>query len=267
MTLASEEGLADGADDRRRAERLALLALGGGVLLIVAAELVLALVGIVPGVVCLGVAALVLLNAQALAPHSALPAPLALVPLLGLAGAAVPSHGLDGPARYALASIVALAGAWAAGRTVPVSWSALALLRVRRGKQLPIALAGIPLGALAYAVLRPAPLVAHAVSARFLLAAAALVLVALAEELVFRCVLQQAAEAALGGPRGRVLVNVLFGAAYIGALSPVYAVCAALVGLRFSAVVARTRSLWGVVAAHALLNIGLLLVWPLVWPS
>src|SRR5206468_6059643 len=118
---------------------------------------------------------------------------------------------------YALAGVPVLASVWAAGRVTPISWSSIAIRGVDFRTQLPIALAGVPLGALAYAILRPAPLVPHAASFRFLLAIVILlVFVAFPEELVFRCVLQQAAEAALGGTRGRVLVSLLFAAAYTG---------------------------------------------------
>jgi membrane protease YdiL (CAAX protease family) len=235
---------------------------------IVAAEVVLAVVGVVPGVVCLAVVAFALLNAEALQPRAALPAVMALVPLLTIMGAAVSTRDVPQIYWYALAGAPVLAAVWAVARGTPVVWSSLAVRDVDWRGQLPIALAGIPLGAAAYAILRPAPLVPHLASFRFLLAAVILlVCVALAEELVFRCVLQQAAEAALGGTRGRILVSLLFAAAYIGSLSAAYVVFLGIVGLRFSAVVAQTRSLWGVVVAHGLLDVGLLLVWPLVWPS
>jgi membrane protease YdiL (CAAX protease family) len=239
-----------------------------GAALIVAAELVLAVVGVVPGVICLAAVAFVLLNAEALQPRAALPALMALVPMLAIIGAAVSTRDVAQSYWYALAGAPVLAAVWAVGRATPVSWSVLAIRGVDLRAQLPIALAGIPLGAIAYAILRPAPLVRDVTSFRFVVAVVILVVfVAFAEELLFRGVLQQAAEAALGGARGRLLVSFLFAAAYIGSLSAAYVAFLAVVGLRFSAVAARTGSLWGVVAAHALLDIGLLLVWPLAWPS
>jgi membrane protease YdiL (CAAX protease family) len=239
-----------------------------GAALIVAAEVVLAVVGVTAGVVCLAVVVFLLLNAEALQPRAALPALMALVPMLAIMGSAIPTRDVPQMYWYAMAGGPVLVTVWAVGRVTPVSWSSLAIRGVDLRAQLPIALAGVPLSVAAYAILRPAPLVPHLASFRFLLAAVILlVCVAFAEELVFRCVLQQAAEAALGGTRGRILVSLLFAAAYIGCLSASYVVFIGIVGLRFSAVVAQTRSLWGVVAAHAFLDIGLLLVWPLVWPS
>ena len=90
-----------------------------------------------------------------------------------------------------------------------------------------------------------------------------LVFAAFVEELLFRGLLQQAAVSALGAA-GLVLVNVVYAVTAIGSLSAGYAVFAGLMGCWFSIAVGRTRCLWGVIAAHELAVVGLVLVWPIV---
>ena len=84
------------------------------------------------------------------------------------------------------------------------------------------------------------------------------------EELMFRSLLQSQAVAAFGAPLGLTLTTGLFTTLYLGTLNPAYAVFMGAVGLFFGYCVYKTNSVWGVVAAHSLLKVMLLLLLPTI---
>jgi len=190
--------------------------------------------------------------------------PLALVPLARLLSFTMPLGKVPPLYWHALIGAPLLPALAVAARAYGWSPSSLGLGRGRLFAQLAIAASGGPLGLAAYAVLRPAPAVprldaSHVVFGSLTL----LVFAAFVEELLFRGLLQQAAVSALGAA-GLVLVNVVYAVTAIGSLSAGYAVFAGLMGCWFSIAVGRTRCLWGVIAAHELAVVGLVLVWPIV---
>jgi membrane protease YdiL (CAAX protease family) len=237
------------------------------VAVVVVAEVVLAVAGVVPGVACLALAVFALLNAEVLAPDGdGLFAVVALVPLLSILGVTIPTREVSQLYWYPMVALPLLAAVAIAARGRSLADLGLRLPPRALLDQLPVIASGAPLSLLAYLLLRPEPLVRHAASLRFLLALVLVVaIVALSEELLFRGLLQHAAVAAFGPVPGTVLVNALFAAAYAGSVSAVYAVGAGLAGIWLSVTVDRTRTIWGAVAAHAFFAAGLLLVWPLVW--
>ncbi len=115
----------------------------------------------------------------------------------------------------------------------------------------------------AYAILRPAPVASLDWSHLLVGSLTLLVFAAFVEELLFRGLLQQAAVRVFG-TTGALLVNVVFAVTAIGSLSAGYALFVGLMGGWFSFAVGRTRCLWGVIGAHALAAVGLILVWPVV---
>lgn len=137
-----------------------------------------------------------------------------------------------------------------------LSWRAVGLQGL-------VALTGIPLSLLAFLIVRPDPLV-DGWNWGPLLAGSAILFVftGVTEELIFRGLLQNALVGILGRA-ALVWGSLLFVAAYLGALPAGYVVFVAAFGLAFAWLVDRTRSLLGVAIAHGLLNIGMLLVWPL----
>lgn len=194
--------------------------------------------------------------------HAALA--LALVPLLRLLSLAMTVGELPPTARYAVvgtpllaAALLAILGPFrnVAPRLSAWSW------RV----QAPIGLTGIPLGLAAYSVAgHPDGLVDGADWRRLVLGVAVLlVFTALAEELVFRGVLQEGLTRVLGGA-GPAAAALLFGCTYLAVGPAAYTGFITAVGFGFGWLVRRTGSLLGVSVAHGLMNVGLLLVWPLV---
>jgi membrane protease YdiL (CAAX protease family) len=139
-------------------------------------------------------------------------------------------------------------------------------LRLRAWRcQVAIALSGVPLSLVAFWIMRPTPLFAEPRWYDWVLGAVILlVFTGFAEEVLYRGLLQAAA----GDMPGLLAVlysSVVFTIMYIGTLSLGYVLFVQVMSLFFGWCVLRTRSIWGVVLAHGITNIGLLLLWPYVW--
>ncbi len=252
-----------GLDGKLETERVSAIAF---VLAIAGAEVLGALVGVEAGAALDGVLLLVLINASVLGlvrPASLLPPILVLVPLLRILSVALPLRQVPQLAWYPLVGGPLLLGIVLAARTVGVPkpprrshWSGVLV-------QAGVALVGIPLGMAAYAILRPRALTSLTWHGVVLAGLLLLVFAALVEELLFRRLLQDVV-VRLFGPAGLLLASVLYASTYAGSLSAEFALFMGGVGLAFALVVRRTGALWGVVVAHALLSLGLLVVWPAI---
>ena len=137
-----------------------------------------------------------------------------------------------------------------------------------------VALSGLGLGAVEYFILRPPlPWVSSFLIELILPAALVIGLASgLAEELIFRGLLQPKTEGVLGRGAGLLFVALLFAAMHIGFYDPMNGLTALDipfvfgVGLYFGLVVQRTRSLVGVILAHGLANVTLYLLLPFALP-
>jgi membrane protease YdiL (CAAX protease family) len=132
--------------------------------------------------------------------------------------------------------------------------------------QVVVALSGIVHGILLYLILRPAALVPLTEPGAALVAMLFLVLfVAVLEEVIFRGVVQAVALEITGSRVAAIVIGaVVYACMFVSADSPLAPLAMLAIGALFGATVAFTRSLWGVIGAHALMIIGLLIVWPAV---
>jgi CAAX protease family protein len=130
--------------------------------------------------------------------------------------------------------------------------------------QLLIALTGIPLSIIGYKFLHPDALITSFNGVQIAIAAVILFIFdGLIEEVLFRGVIQSGAQDLLG--KGGVLVSsTLSAVVYLGTLSWQYVLFAWLTGILFGYFVYRTKSLWGAIAAHSIISIGMLVVLPMV---
>jgi membrane protease YdiL (CAAX protease family) len=119
-------------------------------------------------------------------------------------------------------------------------------------------------GYLGYLLLRPAPLVEVLEPANLIVPILNVTLAGLAEELLFRGLLLVAAVRFLGFRQGLILATLLSASFYLGMGSWLFVGLMALVGLLFSYFTLRTLSTLGVIFAHAVLNIVLFIVLPLL---
>ena len=190
---------------------------------------------------------------------------LAFVPLVQLLSLSMAVGEVSPGARYVIVGAPVLAAGLLAVALGPFEEVALELAAWSWRVQGPICLLGIPLGLAAFAVAgRPDGLIENDDWA--LLAVWAVLLVVFTgfpEELLFRGVLQTGLTPVFG-PASPAVAALLFGATYLAVGSAEYAGFAAVVGFGFGVLVRRTGSLLGVSIAHGLMNVGLLLVWPLV---
>lgn len=135
---------------------------------------------------------------------------------------------------------------------------------IRPGEDLLVGLTGVPLGAIGYLILRPAPLVESPSLAELVVVSLIVfVFTGVLEEAIFRWLILRTLDTTFvrGGP---LIASVLFAAAYLGTRSPGFVVFAGVAGLGACFVVRRRGSLLGVAVAHGLAGIGILVVWPLM---
>lgn len=128
-----------------------------------------------------------------------------------------------------------------------------------------VALSGIPLGLLGYAIAQPKPLPSgHLLNSPVVAFIILTIFTGLMEEILFRGLLTDVAERFFGPPLGMLGAGVMFAVFNVsGGLW--FAIFALYYGLMFGLVVRRTGSLVGVTVAHGLLNTGLLVIWPQVF--
>lgn len=220
------------------------------------------------GLVCHGVLLVVLLRRVVLldaAPQARMLLVLALCPLARILSLATPTDDFPPVMRYAVVGAPLLIAIMLAVRLLGLSTAQLGLGRTAWLPQCVIALLGVPLGVVAFWLVRPAPLLVTPEPVVLVLAVVVLfVCVGYVEELIFRALLLQTAYK-LVGRRAIIWSSAAFAAMYLG--TPLrFVAFIALVGLGWAWCVYRTGSTWGVIVAHALMITGMLCVWPFVWP-
>lgn len=179
---------------------------------------------------------------------------LALVALSRVVGFGLPLRdGSRMAGTLVVAVLIGLAAAWAAPKLcVPLG----ALLRVRSWPgQVATAAAGLALGFAAYLLGAPALWAPGAARGRIVVALVAVSVASLTEELLFRGVVQSTLQRAAGRV-GLLAASAVYTATYLGFGSVALVMAVALAGLIFSYMVARTGSLTGAVAGHALFVLG-----------
>lgn len=179
---------------------------------------------------------------------------LMLLPLIRLLSIVMPVAELDLQYWYALTGIPALIGAVLVMRAMRVSPSALGLGRPRwPAVDAVMASMGIPIGLILVSTAgATAGLQGDFTPISFLVIVIPSVVVL--EELVFRGILQHVA--AIRSPNISILIpNVLYATMYLGSGNGPLALAMGGMGVLFSAMVARTGSLWGVLGAHLLMRL------------
>ena len=193
---------------------------------------------------------------------------LSIAPLIRIVSLGMPLAYFREEWWYLLTSIPLFATSFVVIRNIPLN-------RHEIGFQLPslkhwpltilVALSGIPLGAIEFTILHPAPIVPSmsfdgvAIASMILLVGTGLI-----EELIFRGILQTTTSEIFGSWWAILFVSVLFGELHTGHMSGLDVAFVIGVALYFGAVVRWTRTLLGVSFAHGLTNIFLFIVFPLL---
>lgn len=201
---------------------------------------------------------------------------LSLVPLIRILSLGLPFTQFDDIQWLLIISFPLIAGAAVMMYLLTISRRE-AYLQIGSRAALPlqvgVALSGFGLGAVEYFIIPPEGAWVATLTVEVVLPAAIVIGLAsgLAEELIFRGLLQPQAERVLGTLAGLLFVALLFAAMHIGfyeILDPTKQITALdipfvfAVGLYFGFVVQRTRSLVGVIFAHGLANVTLYLLLP-----
>jgi membrane protease YdiL (CAAX protease family) len=236
-------------------------------LLVIAAELLLTFVSAPLGL-ALHALILIALMLQSAAeppgPPRNLTLALTLVPLTRLLSLSLPLATFPRLDWYPIVTVPLLIAWWGAFRTLDLTGGELGLRSDGLALQLALAGGGLGLGAIEYRILQPQILVANASFDSFLVAALILIVfTGLAEELIFRGLLQHLASQ-VAGSWGLIYVSLLFAALHVGYRSFDQVVFAFSIGLLFAMVVRGTGSILGVSLAHGLVNVTLFLVMPYV---
>ena len=195
---------------------------------------------------------------------AAMIAVLALVPLLRLVSIAIPLMELREIYRPIAVAVPLLAAVVLVARVLSLRPADLGLRVGSWRIQAAIACGGIPLGLVAFAILRP-PVPGASVTQLALEVGILVTFAVLAEELVFRGLVQRVFDGFLGCP-GVIWSACLFALVYLGSHVAEYVAFVAGAGVLLGWCVHRSGSIVGVIAAHGLLVAGLVAVWPQVLP-
>lgn len=187
---------------------------------------------------------------------------LALLPIERILSLTMPAKKLVEIAWYELIGAPILAVLVVLCRIDP-DLGRLARNRGRLGVQGAVAAAGIPLGLVGFLIARQPlpdagpPALEYVVGPLILI-----VFTGLTEELLFRGALAVALERVGGKWLSIIATTLLFAAFHLDGGSLAFVPFAAAYGLAFALVVRWTGSLTGVVVAHGLLNVGMIILWP-----
>ena len=164
-----------------------------------------------------------------------------------------------------LTGLVLLAATAFAARQIGYSRAdlGLALSHRRAAHALLVLPLGPLLGALQYLALQPPPLLPGAEPWELALATLVLLVSAgLAQELLFRGLLQRAAIRQLGPPEGLLYATTVYAVMHVGTLAPLQVGLAFGLGLLFALLTQRSGSLLPAITVHAVASASLLLLWP-----
>jgi membrane protease YdiL (CAAX protease family) len=188
---------------------------------------------------------------------------LALVPLIRVCALGLPARGWSEAGTLLLIAVLIGAAALRMAPMVGVPRRSLLRLRLSAPHALAIA-AGLLLGGLAYLAGAPALWPQGAASRDIALACAAATCAAIAEEIVFRGVVQVTFARALGA-LGVIVASALFAATYLDAGTTAVVLSYALAGFVFARSVSRTATLGGAIIGHVLLALGAGAAWPVIF--
>ncbi len=234
---------------------------------IAAAEIIAPFAGALPtGLIHLALILVILTQYRTIAtePYAGILPGLALISLFRVLSLVLSFPDISPFFWYAIISVPLLV---AVGWYIHLQGSAVA--RLGRGsspwiQQVIFAGTGIPLSVIAYFILQPSLPPRSFTSIDYTIAAVGILLTAgILQEVIFRGILQEAATS-LYGRNGIWFSNVLFTVLYVGTLNVFAVLFFHLVGLLFSWWAERTKSVWGVAIAHALMMVGALLLFPLL---
>ncbi len=186
---------------------------------------------------------------------------LGLVPLMRIISLVIPIAEISEIYWYLIIGVAVFVGAILVMRNLNLDLPAVGINGNKPFAQVLVALGGVGLGLADYLILKPRALNAElTVQATLFPALILLVFSGLAEELVFRGIVQK--ESSAFGTSGWIYAALFYSMLQIGQRSPLQVVFALVVSLFYGWIVKTTGSIIGVSLSHGFLIIAMFLVFP-----
>lgn len=188
-----------------------------------------------------------------------------ILPIIRIIGISIPALQIQPLIWYILVSIPIFASAVILIRNQNLSMESIGLIWGKLPIQFTIALSGIIFGLVEYQILKPSSIISSPSIVTFIVASVIILIsTGLAEELIFRGIIQKNAENVLGNIGGLLYASVLFTILYIGWQSYVEIIFIFMVAIFYGYIFQRTRSIFGISLSHGITNIMLLLILPAI---
>ncbi len=240
------------------------IAITASIILVIAAEILTVFVGVIAGAILDGIVLVGLVNFSYFAEIQEarrIILPLALVPLMRILSVTIPVPHVTPLFWYPLIGIpLLLAG------LISIYMTGLPAISFQIGRrkwagQIAFGLLGIPIGLLAARMLPTGMITIPTRSAGWIVSGAIILALfnAVPEEIIFRGLVQNALWEVFG-PIGLAITAVVYSSLFAGTLHLSYMIFYGLTGLLFTLWVKLTKSLWGAIIAHSLINVIFLLL-------
>lgn len=189
------------------------------------------------------------------------------LPMIRIIGLSIPLMQIQPLYWFPIIAIPLFAATYTIMKSQGLTKEHIGLIWGNKTLQFFIALSGILLGIIEYIILQPKPLIGVFNPVNLIIASVILIVsTGLAEELLFRGILQKNAENVFGTILGLIYTSLLFTALHIGWDSFYDLIFVFSVAIFYGYVFQRTRSIWGITLSHGLSNTFLFLVMPFYAP-
>jgi CAAX protease family protein len=190
-----------------------------------------------------------------------------VIPIIRIIGLLIPSMDIQPIYWFIILSVPLFVAAYLIMKSQGLSIKHVGLTWGNKKVQLVIALTGIILGIIEYIILKPTPLIVG--NDFIILIFASIILIistGLAEELLFRGIIQKNAENVFGSVIGLLYSTILFTTLYLGWNSFNDLIFILIVTLFYGYAYQKTRSIVGISISHGITNSFLFLIMPLYAP-
>lgn len=186
-----------------------------------------------------------------------------MLPLIRIVGLSMPLTVVKHLYWYIIIAVPLFAASAALMRTQNLTRDDAGLNLRKLRWQVAVALTGFPMGYIEYQILRPEALIPHLSVQNFITGFAVMLIgTGLAEELLFRGIVQRNAEEVMGKVTGLLYASLLFTALHVGWKSGYDLIFVFSVAVVYGLVFQRTRSIAGITVSHGISNSILFLVMP-----
>ncbi|MEW6011138.1 MAG: tetratricopeptide repeat protein [Euryarchaeota archaeon] len=185
------------------------------------------------------------------------------LPMIRIVGLSIPILNIPALYWFPIISIPLFAASVVIIRAQKLTLKSVGLVWGKLPLQIMVALTGVVLGLIEYLILRPDPLI-PVFNPYYLLLGASFIIIStgLAEELLFRGIIQKNVENIMGGLMSAFYVSLLFTSLHIGWESLLDLIFVFSVSMFYGVVFYKTRSIFGITLSHGLSNSFLFLVFP-----